>query len=78
MLVAIRIRPMNEREIQNREMDILSVSDDLVVVLDWVQMKAENENSRPDVLHWSKEQRYVFDKIFKNASQEEVYENTCK
>lgn len=78
MLVAIRIRPMNEREIQNREMDILSVSDDLVVVLDWVQMKAENENSRPDVLHRSKEQRYVFDKIFKNASQEEVYENTCK
>lgn len=78
MLVAIRIRPMNEREIQNWEMDILSVSDDLVVVLDWVQMKAENENSRPDVLHRSKEQRYVFDKIFKNASQEEVYENTCK
>lgn len=69
---------MNEREIQNREMDILSVQDDLVIVLDRVQIKAENEGTRPDVLHRSKEQQYVFDKIFKNASQEEVYENTCK
>lgn len=37
-----------------------------------------NNGIKPDVLHRSKEQRYYFDKIFKDASQEEVYENTCQ
>ena len=68
MLVAIRIRPLSDKEIANREMDILSVEDKLLIVLDWVQIKAENDGIRPDVLHRSKEQRYYFDKIFKNAS----------
>ncbi len=30
-----------------------------------------------DVLHRSKEQRYAFDRVFTNESQEEIYRVTC-
>jgi hypothetical protein len=41
--------------------------------LDPVELEHETEK-RPlmDVLHRSKEQRYAFDKIFRNESQDEV------
>lgn len=55
MLVAIRIRPLSEWEIYNREMDILSAEDKLLIVLDRVYIKAENDGIKPDVLHWNKE-----------------------
>lgn len=68
MLVAIRIWPLSEKEIANKEIDILSADDKLLIVLDRVQIRADNDGVRPDVLHWSKEQRYYFDKIFKNVT----------
>ena len=30
-----------------------------------------------DVLHRSKEQRYAFDRVFTNETQEEIYRQTC-
>ena len=69
---------MSEREIANKENDIVSAEDKLLIVLDRVFLRAELTGIRPDVLHRSKEQRYYFDKIFKNVTQGEVYENTTK
>jgi hypothetical protein len=40
MVVAVRLRPMTSREIQIREMDIISVQDKMIVVLDKVEMAA--------------------------------------
>lgn len=78
MLVAIWVRPLSEREIADKENDIVSAEDKLLIVLDRIQLWAELTGIKPDVLHWSKEQRYYFDKIFKNVSQAHVYENTTK
>lgn len=43
------------------------------MILDPVQMEYQAENKKMlDVYHRSKEQRYAFDKIFREESQEEV------
>ncbi|MFN9910303.1 MAG: hypothetical protein ACK56F_30025, partial [bacterium] len=56
------------------------VEDNLIVkrgkqiLYDPVDLHFENENKvNLDVLHRSKEQRYAFDKIFKNATNEQIY-----
>lgn len=77
MLVAIRIRPMNAKEKLNKNIDIVGVEDKLLIVMDKVDMEFESEGKKPDMLHRSKEQKYFFDRIFNNASQEEVFQNTC-
>lgn len=72
MLVTIRVRPLFKDKVIN----IVSVEDNLLIVRDIAEIKYENEGIKPDVLHRSKEQRYYFDRIFKDTSQEEVYEAT--
>lgn len=64
MLVAIRIRPLNQREVGLNDMDIIRSEDKLLIVLDKVEVECELEGKRPDVLHRSREQRYYFDRIF--------------
>jgi kinesin family protein 18/19 len=78
MLVTIRVRPLSEQEISNKIMSVISVEDKLLIVRDKAEIMYEQEGIKPDVLHRSREQKYYFDKIFKDSSQNEVYVNTCK
>lgn len=78
MLVTIRVRPLSEQEIASKTLDIVAVEDKLLIVRDKAEMIYEKDGIKPDVLHRSKEQRYYFDKVFKNVTQEEVYTNTCR
>ena len=55
MLVAIRIRPLNSREIILNDQDIIRTEDKLLIVLDKVEMECENEGKRPEMLHRSRE-----------------------
>ena len=42
-------------------------------MLDPIEVEHEQENKKiTDILHRSKEQRYAFDKIFRDHSQEQV------
>ena len=77
MLVTIRVRPLSEQEKSLKIFDIVSVEDKLLIVRDKAEIIYEQDGTKPDVLHRSKEQRYYFDKIFKNVTQQEVYSNTC-
>ncbi|OMJ95238.1 hypothetical protein SteCoe_1450 [Stentor coeruleus] len=71
MLVAIRIRPLNSKEVSNNDRDITRVEDTLLIILDMNDFE-----DKKNLLHRSREQRYVFDKIFKEATNEEVFSKT--
>lgn len=64
MQVAIRIRPLDKREIEKGDQPIIRAEDKLLLVLDRVEMECEKDGTKPDVLHRSREQRYFFDRIF--------------
>jgi len=68
MLVSIRIRPLNQKELQSEEYDIIRTEDKLLIVLDKVELECENEGKKPEMLHRSREQRYFFDRIFPQES----------
>jgi kinesin family protein 18/19 len=79
ILVAVRVRPLLFKETSINDMDIARVEDKLMIILDPFELECEIENKKMmDVLHRSKEQRYAFDKIFRDHSQEEIYNETCK
>lgn len=73
MLVAIRIRPLNSKEVVNRDRSIVRVEDNLLIMLDMNDFE-----EKKDVLHRSREQRYVFDRIFKDVANEVVFTNTVQ
>ncbi|OMJ85996.1 hypothetical protein SteCoe_12564 [Stentor coeruleus] len=73
MLVAIRIRPLNAKEVSSADRDITRVEDTLLIVLDMNDFE-----DKKNLLHRSREQRYVFDKIFKDAPNEEVFSKTVQ
>jgi len=72
ILVAIRVRPLSLREQTAGDQDIIRVEDKLLVVLDMTDFE-----DRKSILHRSKEQRYVFDLLFKDKTNEEVYQHTA-
>jgi len=75
LIVAIRVRPMNSREIEFSNLDAIKITNmKIVTVLDPLEHlgKSEDVNNR-------REQQYAFDFAFENnSSQEEVYANTAK
>jgi kinesin family protein 18/19 len=78
MVVAVRLRPMTRNEVQSREIDIISLQDKMIVVLDKVELENMENDKKPDVLHRSKEMRYFFDRIFgKKNDTAHVYKETC-
>jgi len=79
ILVALRVRPMIQKEVEKGEFSIARVEDNLIVVLDPVEVMHEAQN-KPllDVLHRSKEQSFAFDKIFSTESHETIYAETCQ
>ncbi len=86
ILVAIRCRPLNQKEIANEDLDIVRVEDNLIVrmflkqiILDPIQMEYEAENKKMlEVYHRSKEQRYAFDKVFREESQDDVLSHNIR
>ncbi|EGR29003.1 kinesin-like protein kif19, putative [Ichthyophthirius multifiliis] len=79
ILVAIRVRPLNQKEENQGDQDIIRIEDNLIIVFDPIEMEFLNENKKMlEVYHRSKEQTYAFDKVFNKHSQEEVYQQTCK
>jgi kinesin family protein 18/19 len=80
MVVAVRLRPMSSKELQDRrETDIISIQDKMIVIMDKVELECmDDEKKKMDVLHRSKEMRFFFDRIFdKKSTTEEVYKGTC-
>jgi kinesin family protein 18/19 len=79
ILVALRVRPLIQKDLEKGDFNIARVEDNLIVVLDPVEMAHEAQN-KPilDVLHRSKEQSFAFDKIFGPESHETIYNETCK
>jgi len=79
ILVAVRVRPMITREVNLGDFDIIRPEDNLIIVMDPVELQHNMQNKQvTDILHRSKEQKYAFDKIFTNESQEQIYNETCK
>ena len=64
MVVAVRIRPLSNKEILAKDFEVVQPQDKLILVLDKVDVECEREDKKPDVLHRSREQRYFFDRIF--------------
>lgn len=75
--VAIRIRPMLEKELSTGEFEILKAEDKLIVVFDPLDIEFERQNKQTlDVYHRSREQRYAFDHIFTLEPVEKMYAKT--
>jgi len=72
MLVAIRVRPLSAKEALLGDRDVIRVEDNLLVVLDM-----QDFEDKKNLLHRSREQRFVFDLLFKEATNEEVYAETA-
>lgn len=75
MLVVVRKRPLNQREIEYNSVDLIKVvGDDQITVLD--TSFASNPSSKTSM---PKNQNFFFDYVFDyNSTQEEVYSKTTK
>lgn len=63
--VAIRIRPLLDKEIKRKDFEVTVVEDNLIRIFDPVDVKFENENkTKIDLYHRSREQRFTFDNVF--------------
>ncbi|KAL4486672.1 hypothetical protein ABPG72_022147 [Tetrahymena utriculariae] len=77
ILVAIRCRPLNQREIERSEYEAVRILDERVVVL----IDPYYESNQNDVLrkNRNKEMQFAFDYAFdETISQTEIYEKTSK
>ena len=78
MVVAVRLRPLSQKEHINKDFAVVQPQDKLIIVLDKVDIENERDEKKPDVLHRSREQRYFFDRIFNDTvSTADVYSRTC-
>ena len=77
--VAIKVRPLLEKEKQNKEFEILKVDKNLIVAFDPVDIKYEMENKNMlDIYHRSREKKYAFDHVFTTEPIDLVYSKTSK
>ena len=75
--VAVRIRPLIEKEVQNNEFEITRIEDNLIVIFDPVDIEFDKQNKQMiELYHRSREQKYVFDNIFTSESIEQIYQTT--
>ena len=78
MVVAVRVRPLSQKEHINKDFSVVQPQDKLIIVLDKVDIENERDEKKPDVLHRSREQRYFFDRIFNDqVDTQNVYHKTC-
>jgi kinesin family protein 18/19 len=80
MLVAVRCRPLNNKELEYSNIETILINQkEIVTVIDPVEYDNPGNNNTSTLKQRSKEQNYQFDVAFsKNTPQEEVYENTTK
>lgn len=76
IVVAVRVRPLNNRELEFSNIETLKTTDrKIITVLDPIEYKGTEEISK----NRSREQQFQFDYAFnKSTPQEEIYENTAK
>lgn len=56
LLVTVRVRPMNKKELSNKELEIIRPEAEMIIVLDPVEQQfLGQEKQMLDVLHRSKE-----------------------
>jgi kinesin family protein 18/19 len=74
IVVAIRVRPLNNRELEFSNIETVKITDgELVTVLDPLEYKGQELKNK------SREQQFAFDFAFdKGIPQEEIYEHTAK
>jgi kinesin family protein 18/19 len=74
MIVAVRIRPLNNRELEYSSIETVKIAEkNTVTVLDSIEFRGTEEISKGR----NREQKYAFDFVFdKNVLQDEVYMNT--
>jgi hypothetical protein len=72
MLVAIKVRPLHTKEFACGDRKLIQAEDKFLVVLD-----LNDFEERKQVLHRSPAQRFVFDRIFKDSTNEFVYLQTA-
>lgn len=75
--VAIRVRPLLERELSVSEFAIVRVEDNLIVVFDPIDIEFDKQNKQMlEVFHRSREQKYAFDNVFTCESVDRMYDKT--
>ena len=76
MIVALRIRPLNNRELEYSTIETVKIAEkNTVTVLDSIEFRGTEEVTKGR----NREQKYAFDFVFdKNVLQDEVYMNTTK
>lgn len=78
ILVAIKVRPMLERELQSGEFETVRVEDNLIIVFDPVDLELDKQNKAVlELYHRSREQRYAFDHVFTKEPIDRIYAKTA-
>lgn len=76
--VAIRVRPLSEREIQNKEIEIIKVDKNLLMAFDPIDIKLNKKNKTMlEIYHRSREQQYAFDSIYTKKDIYQIYKETA-
>lgn len=80
MIVAMRVRPDNDKEKYcSKSRTVVRVLDERVVIFDPADTSTAHSKGVPDHFRRSRDQRYIFDRVFDQySSQAEVYEHTAK
>ena len=77
--VAIRVRPLIEREKRLEQVSNVRVEDKLIICLDPQEVDYRiKDKKKHDVMQRSKEQKYAFDNIFTSQSIEQIFEKTSR
>lgn len=75
--VAIRVRPLIEKETKKNEFEIITVQDQVIFAEDPVDKKYENK-IKLDVYHRSREKQYKFDNVYTTHSINQIFEETVE
>ena len=76
--VAIRVRPLSEKEIQNKEFQIIKVDKKLLMAFDPIDIKFNKKNKTMlEIYHRSREQQYAFDSIYTKKDIHQIYKETA-
>ena len=76
--VAIKVRPMLDREMKEGEFETIRAEDNLIIVFDPMDLELDKQNRQVlEIYHRSREQRYAFDNVFTKESSEKMYYRTA-
>ena len=77
--VAIRIRPLLEKEINNKDFEVIKKDGNILHAFDPIEEQTKIiKKKNLEIYHRSRQQQYAFDYIFKKERIEQIYQNTTK